>query len=55
VASVADRLVVISGGRIVAAGDTRELLAGRDDIEEYYFRLTEGTTPAAAIATGVAR
>lgn len=55
VASVADRLVVISGGRIVAAGDTRDLLGGQDDIEEYYFRLTEGTAPAAADMTGVAR
>lgn len=42
VAAVADRLVVIAGGRIVAAGETGELLEGRGDIEEYYFRLTEG-------------
>jgi ABC-2 type transport system ATP-binding protein len=46
VAATADRLVVIAGGRIVASGDTRELLAGKDDIEEYYFRLTEAAGSA---------
>jgi ABC-2 type transport system ATP-binding protein len=40
VAAVADRLVVIAGGRIRATGATAELLEGHDDIEEYYFGLT---------------
>jgi ABC-2 type transport system ATP-binding protein len=41
VAAIADRLVVIAGGRVVAAGDTAELLSEQDDLEEYYFRLTD--------------
>jgi ABC-type branched-subunit amino acid transport system ATPase component len=51
--AVADRLVVIAGGRIRATGATAELLEGHDDIEEYYFGLT--TTEAAATTPGGAR
>jgi len=51
VAAVADRLVVIAGGTVRAAGETGALLQGHDDLEEYYFGLTasvpgSGTTPA---------
>jgi ABC-2 type transport system ATP-binding protein len=53
VSAVADRLVVIAGGRIRATGATAELLEGHDDIEEYYFGLT--TTEAAATTPGGAR
>ena len=45
VAAVADRLVVIGGGRVVAAGRTAELLEGQDDLEEYFFRLTDPASP----------
>lgn len=50
VAAVADRLVVIAGGSVRAAGVTSELLEGHDDIEEYYFGLT--TAGAAATTSG---
>ncbi|WP_380164138.1 ABC transporter ATP-binding protein [Jannaschia sp. R86511] len=45
IAAVADRLVVIGGGRVVAAGPTAELLEGQDDLEEYFFRLTDPSSP----------
>ncbi|HTJ39390.1 MAG TPA: AAA family ATPase, partial [Dactylosporangium sp.] len=38
---VADRLVVIAGGRVVAQG-TRAQLAGAGDLEEEFLRLTDG-------------
>lgn len=54
VAAVADRLVVIGGGRIVASGVTRELLEGHDDLEEYFFQLLDPTpaVPASTQTTG---
>ncbi|WP_336923424.1 ABC transporter ATP-binding protein [Aquipuribacter sp. SD81] len=48
VAAVADRLVIIAGGRVRAAGATTELLEGQDDLEEYYFRLTTAEPAGAA-------
>ena len=39
----ADRLVVIAGGTVRAAGETRVLLQGHDDLEEYYFGLTSAS------------
>ncbi len=47
--ALADRLVVIAGGTVRAAGDTSVLLEGHDDLEEYYFALTTaypGTPPS---------
>ena len=41
VAAVADRLVVIGGGRVVASGGTPELLEGHEDLEDYFFSLTD--------------
>jgi ABC-2 type transport system ATP-binding protein len=41
VGAVADRIVIIAGGRIAAAGTREELLAGGETLEERFFDLTE--------------
>lgn len=42
VAGLADDLVVIAGGRIVATGTVAEVTAGHADLEEAFFALTDG-------------
>ena len=42
VAGLADDLVVIAGGRVVAAGGLAEVTAGHADLEEAFFALTDG-------------
>lgn len=42
VAEIADDLVVISGGRIAAAGPLREVTAGHGNLEDAFFALTSG-------------
>jgi ABC-2 type transport system ATP-binding protein len=46
---IADHLVVIGGGRILAGGTRQELVAGTGGLEDLYLRLTAGA------AGGVAR
>jgi ABC-2 type transport system ATP-binding protein len=41
VEAVADQIVIIGGGRIVASGTREELLAGGESLEELFFDLTE--------------
>lgn len=43
VAGVADDLVVISAGRVVAHGPLADVTAGHDDLEQAFFALTGGT------------
>jgi ABC-2 type transport system ATP-binding protein len=43
---VADHLVVIGGGRILADGTRQELLAGSSGLEDLYLRLTAGVARA---------
>jgi ABC-2 type transport system ATP-binding protein len=40
VRALADRLVVLDAGRVVAQGATADLVAGHTDLEELYLRLT---------------
>lgn len=42
VAGIADDLVVIAGGRVVATGTVDEVTAGHADLEEAFFALTGG-------------
>lgn len=42
VAEIADDLVVITGGRIAAAGPLREVTAGHGNLEDAFFALTDG-------------
>jgi ABC-2 type transport system ATP-binding protein len=44
VAEIADDLVVISSGRVVAAGSVQDVTAGSASLEEAFFALTTGTT-----------
>jgi ABC-2 type transport system ATP-binding protein len=41
VEAVADRIVIIAGGRIAAAGTRDELLTGGETLEDRFFDLTE--------------
>jgi ABC-2 type transport system ATP-binding protein len=47
VAGIADDLVVISGGRVVAAGTLDEVTAGHASLEDAFFALTGGVQEAA--------
>jgi ABC-2 type transport system ATP-binding protein len=49
VQAVADRLVIIGGGRVVAAGATGDLVAASGgDLEQLFLSLTAGATGVAA-------
>jgi ABC-2 type transport system ATP-binding protein len=52
---VADHLVVIGGGRILADGTRRELLAGTGGLEDLYLRLTAGAAGESVAREDVAR
>lgn len=54
VAGLADDLVVIAGGRVVAAGTLAEVTSGHADLEDAFFALTAGDAqqPPAGRSTG---
>ncbi len=54
IAALADRIVVLSGGRVALAGTTAELrrATGLHDLEEIFMAATQGTAAEAALAAG---